>query len=341
MQIPVTVTRQAPGQLQIQWPLGAFAPPVEIYWSYRPDSIAGGWTQLVTVAEGSQATVNDPSPGSRPYFMLVAAGISVIVTERRLPLEGSPNFRDLGGYVGQGGRSVRWGQLYRSGELGRLTDDDLAYLQGLDLKVICDFRTEFEAEQSPGRRPHGPTFLRLPISGGDVPMAALYQAVEKGDFSELDGKHLVRANRLFVREFTPIYAEMLEWVAGNDGRPALIHCTAGKDRTGLGSAILLWVLGVPMEMVFADYLLTNEYNAQRNEMMLGMLRQAIAGKNGVAAETVDLSPMVALMTAKRDYLMSAVDTIIEDYGTIDHYIHDGLGMSTGARKRLQDALLVA
>ena len=65
--------------------------------------------------------------------------------------------------------------------------------------MICDFRTEFEAEQSPGRRPDGPTFLSLPISGGDVPMAALYQAVEKGDFSELDGKHLVRANRLFVR----------------------------------------------------------------------------------------------------------------------------------------------
>ena len=134
---------------------------------------------------------------------------------------------------------------------------------------------------------------------------------------------------------------MLERVAGNDGRPAVIHCTAGKDRTGLGSAILLWVLGVPMETVFADYLLTNEYNAQRNEMMLGMLRQAIAGKNGVAAETVDLSPMVALMTAKRDYLMSAVDSITADYGSIAAYIRDGLGVSERDQRKIQDALLVS
>jgi protein-tyrosine phosphatase len=340
MQIPVTVARQVPGQLLIQWPDGAFPPSVEIYWSHRPESAAGEWERLVTITEETQVTMNDPSPGSRPYFLLASAGDgAVIVAERRLPLEGSPNFRDLGGYLAEDGRSVRWGQLYRSGGLGRLTDDDLAYLQSLGLKVVCDFRSEFEAEQSPGRRPNGPTLLSLPIAGGDVPMAALYQAVENGDFSELDGEHLIRANRMFVREFTPTYAEMLDRAAREDGRPALIHCTAGKDRTGLGSAILLWVLGVPMKTVFADYLLTNEYNAQRNKMMLGQLRQAIAGKNGVAPESVDLSPMVALTTAKRDYLQAAVDSITADYGSIDSYIHDGLGISERVRRRFQDAML--
>ena len=341
MQIPATVTRQVPGQLLIQWPADAFPPPVTIYWNNRPESVAGDWEYLLTVPEGNLVTVDDPSPGSRPYFLLTAAGGErAVVGERRLPLEGSPNFRDLGGYIGAGSRSIRWGQLYRSGELGRLSDDDLAYLHGLGLKVICDFRTAFEVEQSPGRRPDGPALLNLPISGGDVPMVALYQAVGNGDFSELDGEHLVRANRLFVREFTPTYAEMVKRVVHSDGRPALIHCTAGKDRTGLGTAILLWILGVPMETVFADYLLTNEYNAQRNEMMLGKLRQAIAGNNGVAAETVDLSPMVALTTAKRDYLRAAVESITADYGSIDNYIHDGLGVTAGTKKEIQDNMLV-
>ncbi len=341
MQIPVFVTRQVPGQLRIQWPAGAFPSPVAIYWSNRPESVAGDWEYLQTVAEEIQVTVADPSPGSRPYFLLTAAGgESVVVGERRLPLEGSPNFRDLGGYIGVGSRSIKWGQLYRSGELGRLSEGDLAYLHGLGLKVICDLRTSFEVEQSPGRRPDGPTLLELPVSGGDVPMAALYQAVGNGDFSELDGEHLVRANRLFVRDFTPTYAEMVKRLVRNDGRPALIHCTAGKDRTGLGAAILLWILGVSMETVFADYLLTNAYNAQRNEMMLGRLRQAIAGNNGVAAETVDLSPMIALTTAKRDYLTAAVESITADYGSIDNYILDGLGVTAGTRKEIQENLLV-
>jgi len=341
MQIPVTVTRQTAEQLLIQWSDGTLASPVEIYWSNRPETSAGDWEHLVTVTEGGQVAVSDPSPGSRPYFLLATAKGSVVAAERRLPLEGSPNFRDLGGYLSSDGRSVRWGQLYRSGGLGRLGDADLPYLQGLRLNVICDFRSEFEVEQSPSRRPDGATLLNLPIAGGDMPMDALYQAVEKGDFSGLDSQHLVRANRQFVREFTPVYVEMLERIIRSDGRPALIHCTAGKDRTGLGAAILMWVLGVPTDTIFADYLLTNEFNAQRNEMMLGMLRQAIAGKNGVAAETVDLSPMLALTTAKRDYLQAAVDSIMADYGTIDHYIHDGLGMSVEDRKKFQGALLVA
>ena len=340
MQIPVTVTRQTAEQLLIQWSDGAFAPPIEIYWSNRPEADSVDKEHLITVVEGTQVTVDDPSPGSRSYFFLITARGSVVVAERRLPLEGSPNFRDLGGYVGEDGRSVRWGQLYRSGDLERLSDSDLAYLLGLDLKVICDFRSEFEAEQSPGRRPDGATLLPLPIAGGDMPMDALYQAIGSGDFSGLDEQHLVRANRNFVKEFTPTYAEMLDQVTRRDGRPALIHCTAGKDRTGLGAAILLWVLGVPTKTIFADYLLTNGYNAQRNEMMLGMLRQEVAAKSGVAAETVDLSPMVALMTAKRAYLMAAVECITADYGSIDNYIRDGLGMSEQTRRRFQNALLV-
>jgi len=346
MQIPVTVTRQAAEQLVVQWSDGAFAPPVEIYWSNRPEADAADWEHLVTDVEGAQVTINDPSPGSRPYFLLANArerpgSAGLVFAERRLPLEGSPNFRDLGGYKSSDGRSVRWGQLYRSGDLGRLTGSDLEYLQSLELKVICDFRSEFEVEQSPSRPAAGAESLSLPIAGGDMPMDDLYQAVEKGDFSGLDGQHLVRANQQFVREFTPTYAEMLERVLRDSGRPALIHCTAGKDRTGLGAAILLWVLGVPTKTIFADYLLTNGYNAQRNEMMLGMLRQHIAGKSGVTAETVDLSPMVALMSAKQAYLQAAVDSIMADYGSINNYIRDGLGMSEEERRRFQDVLLVA
>jgi protein-tyrosine phosphatase len=134
---------------------------------------------------------------------------------------------------------------------------------------------------------------------------------------------------------------MLDRFSQTASRPALVHCTAGKDRTGLGVAILLWVLGVPTHTIFHDYLLTNDYNDQRNEQMLGMLRQHIASTNGVLVESIDMSPMRHLVTAHRHYLQAALDTILDDFGSIEGYIRRGLGIGAAEQARLKDALLIA
>lgn len=340
MEIAVKVIRQLEGRLMIQWPIGLYTSPVKIFWGFQPDASKDSWHLLANATEGNQILIDDPSPGKRSFFKLVADNDALIVAERKLPLEGSPNFRDLGGYLTVDGRSVRWGQLYRSGDLSRLTDTDLDYIQALDLKVICDFRTGFEAEQSPSRSPDGVELLNLPVPGGELPMNDLYQAVGRGDFSSLDGQHLVRANRLFVRDHIDQYAKMLERVGEANSRPALVHCTAGKDRTGLAVAILFWVLGVPTETIFADYLLTNDFNAQRNKLMLARLREHLANTLGERGETIDLSPMVSLTSARHVYLQSAVDTINADYGSMKNFIHHGLGVSEKKRLQLQDELLV-
>ena len=314
--------------------------PVSIYVSRQPDQFDRDSEPLAVAVDGDQITIPDPSPGRRPYFLLVSAGGKSLVTaERRLPLEGEVNFRDLGGYAGAGGRTIKWGRLYRSGELGRLSDADLTYLAGLDLKLVNDLRIDYEVAQLPDRVPGEAAWLGLPVRGGEMPMASLYDAVNNGDLSKIDTDFLLKGNRIFVRDFTPTYAEMLQRLMDPSGRPGLVHCTAGKDRAGLGSAILLWLLGVPMETVFDDYLRTNVYRAQENERMLAMVRQVVMERAGLPAEAVDLAPMEALLQARREYLQMAVDTILEDYGSIESYIRRGLGVRQAAQRAFQEDLL--
>ena len=339
MQQAITVTRRPDRQLAIRWLEGVLSPPVSIYWSDRPDG-ADDFEFLAVAKSGNEIAVPDPSPDRRPYFLLVpAGGKPTIAAERRLPLDGEVNFRDLGGYAAGDGRTVKWGQLYRSGELGRLSAADLAYLAGLDIKLVCDLRDDFEVKQLPDRLPAGAERLELPIRGGDMPMEVVHAAFDNGDFSRVDTKHLINSNRLFVRKFTPTYAEMLRRVTATGGRPALIHCTVGKDRSGLGAAIFLWILGVPMETVFDDYLLSNMYRARINEETFAMIRQVATERTGFPAGAVDLAPLEALLEARRGYLQTAVDTIVEDYGSIDNYIRDGLGMRSAARRAFQEAML--
>jgi protein-tyrosine phosphatase len=336
----VRVTRQPEGYIEFSWPATLLQGPVSIYWSRQPDRFDRNSEPLAVAAERDKITIPDPSLGQRPYFLLVSAGDKSLVTaERRLPLEGEVNFRDLGGYAGAGGRTIKWGQLYRSGELGRLSESDLTYLTGLNLSLVCDLRIDYEVAHSPDRLPGQTRWLGLPVRGGEMPMATLYEAVNSGDLAKIDSDFLLQGNRLFVRDFTPTYAKMLRRLMDPGGRPGLVHCTAGKDRAGLGSAILLWVLGVPMETVFDDYLRTNVYRAQENEKLLTMVKQAIMERTSQPAEALDLEPMEALLEARREYLQMAVDTILKDYGSIESYIRRGLRVSHAVQRAFQESLL--
>jgi protein-tyrosine phosphatase len=340
MQRSLTVTRLSGDQYQFRWPAGLFKMPVSIHWGASPDTKTSEYRPLALVEQGNEVVVADPSPGRRPYFLLTPAeGQPRVTAERRLPLSGQVNFRDLGGYATTDGRRVRWGHLYRSGDLSKLTGGDLAYLASLDLKLVCDLRVDFEVERAPDLLPQGAARQSLPIRGGEMPDAELYDTVDNGDFARLDADFLLHGNRMFVREFTPVYAEMLQQVMAGEYRPAVVHCTAGKDRAGLGAAIILLVLGVPLETVFDDYLLSNIYRAEWTKRTLGMIRQAAAERSGAAPESIDLAPVEALFEARRVYLATALETIDQQYGSLECYMREGLGLSPQAQKAFQASLL--
>lgn len=171
--------------------------------------------------------------------------------DRHHRFEGCFNFRDIGGYPAEGGKTVKWGLYYRAGRQDRMTPDDLAKLKSMGISTQIDLRKPEEAaEQGAGPLPDlGANYHNIAVipDGGSDQLARLV-----GD-TGISGKRY-----LGYLEFGPTsWLRMFELFANAAALPLLIHCTAGKDRTGVSTAFLLSVLGVDRTIIEADYILTN------------------------------------------------------------------------------------
>lgn len=242
---------------------------------------------------------------------------------RRVPLNGAVNFRDLGGYTTADGRRLRTGQVFRSDQLADLSDADLGLLSGLGLRHICDLRADSEREQKPNRAVPGTTVHAIGFMplGGDALMAgAAALTVEK--IEQVVGKIYLD----FVTERTAHFARLFELMLEPGALPLLIHCTSGRDRTGVASALLLTALGVPRETVAADYDLSNQY------------RRDLAFQLGTGVDPVVMN---AITRAHPAYLTLAFEAIEQGWGSTDNYLRKALRLSDAARERLKSLLLEA
>jgi protein-tyrosine phosphatase len=244
------------------------------------------------------------------------------VKRRHVPLEGAHNFRDVGGYQTEDGRRVRWGLFYRSDDLSALTDADLAQLHGLGLKLVCDFRSPEEKAEEPDRLPaeRTPELVELPIFDESFSPVAFREKITSGTLGDTDLRRmLVEGNRMFATRYAPQYAAMFERLTQPDQLPALVHCTAGKDRTGFAAAVLLRTLGVPLETVYEDFLLTNHYTAREIERTLWIIRL-------VSMFRTDPEQVRPVLGVERAYLEAAFGAVDERYGSFDAYRRDALGL---------------
>jgi len=265
------------------------------------------------------------------------AGHTCSPMKRHVPLAGQPNFRDLGGYETRDGRRVRWGTVYRSGELSQLSDADLEVLERLGIKMVVDLRSPQEVSaRGESRAPQGAQTLRLPIASGDM-FAKLIPMFLQGDFSKLPSDLLQRVNRVLVRDFRDQFGGLLRAVLEPQNRPLVFHCTQGKDRAGFGAAVVLSALGVPWPTVVEDYLLSNHLRREANEKMLAMIRGATkAAANG---KEVDLSKIEGLLYVTPESLDAAHDEIRSLHGDVDTFLEEGLGCSAEELERLRNELL--
>jgi protein-tyrosine phosphatase len=232
---------------------------------------------------------------------------------RHLNLAGASNFRDLGGYPGRAGRHTRWRRLFRSNHLAALTEDDIAVLRALGLKSAFDLRGAEERRPSMCRH-EGITVHSLPIE--PVTMVVLRERLAAGPLSSEDTAEIMRETyRNYVRDNTASYKALFTHLLG-DTAPLVIHCTAGKDRTGFAAALILKSLGVSDELIVEDYLLTNRF-----------YRRAEAGLSSDLPEQV----RAVLGSVEASFLIAALDTVRADYGDLDTYFETGLGL--GARER--------
>ena len=265
-------------------------------------------------------------------------------TDRRhVPLNGQSNFRDIGGYKTVGGKTVRWAQIYRSGELPRLSDKDVAELEKLGITTTVNFLTEDEIEaRGKDRLPSGVREIALPISGEaeqDLAKVVL-QARQTADFSQVPVELNPEVHRLLVGDAAKEqYATLLKMAADPDNRPMVFHCSHGVHRTGTATAILLSALGVPWETVREDYLLSNVFRNEEVEKRIAELRNMAAKKQGIPPDQVDMTNIRAFYILEGSYIDATLDEIIQQYGSMDEYLRKGLGLDDGEVQRLHDELL--
>ena len=166
------------------------------------------------------------------------------------------------------------------------------------------------------------------------PMAA----VQPGDMSRVPDNVLAEANRGIISGATGQYSALFEAIAEPANLPLVFHCTHGKDRAGVASAVILMALGVPAAAAQEDYLLSNTYRAEENDRELGKLREMVSARQGVAAADVDLSKLEAIFYLEPSYFDVMMLEIDERYGSFDTYLEDGFGLAPSDRENLRDLL---
>ena len=323
-------------RLRIRWPVSFALGPVEVFRGESPDRIDHRHPVARARALFNKVTLKESGPSQRHYFELVAHGGAKtrIVAERRLPLEGTDNFRDIGGYETEDGRVVRWGLLYRSNDLADLTADDLRYLTRLHVKLVCDFRSDVERTRAPDRILGGapPRTEALAIEVDGVDPAKLQERIRTGVRADQLELIMMNAYRAFVTHYSDQFETMFDRILDERNLPTIVHCTAGKDRTGFASAMVLLALGVPEKTVFEDYMATNRYRANYKKWITRLV--PIYSLFRTRGE--DLEP---LLDARRPYLQASIDTIEAEYGSVDRYLDRRLGLDPEKRERLRQIFL--
>lgn len=257
------VVRTGQDAVRISWKTHLKDLQVSIYHGNSPETIERN--QPFLQIEGQTAIdISGLNPDIPHYFEIISENSAGIITaERRLPLEGTVNFRDLGGYETGEGRRVRWGKVFRSDHLSRLTDRDITFLQRMKIQSVCDFRTSAEAQKRPDRFPgDGPgAYLHLPIDNLKFNPITLFEKLKRGDTSWLTPEFLIDGYILNIDKFAAIWGEVIRRLADPDQLALVFHCTGGKDRAGTCAALVLLALGVPEETVIRDHGLSNVFIA--------------------------------------------------------------------------------
>jgi protein-tyrosine phosphatase len=251
-------------------------------------------------------------------------------------ITGAGNFRSLGGLATRDGRRIRGHYLMRSDRLGRLTPEDWQQLAGTGLVTICDLRSNEECSQNPNSVPSGLGVTELACEvrnelRGDK--ALLNLLVE--DPSDAGGERLMieiyrRLPRQMAGSLRRITDRLLE-----GGAPLLIHCTAGKDRTGFAVAMLLHTLGVSPDEIERDYL------ASRAWTLAPVHRAALARSLGPMVPTSALDSVIdPLLDVREVYLRASLATIADEFGSTERYLAAAVGLDSAKVARLRELALI-
>jgi protein-tyrosine phosphatase len=302
-------TRASAQVIRLDW--NAKGEPTSIYVSSDPDAQRPLMRELKAAARGGAAELPF-AVSPRPYFLLSTSdGRQTRVAERLLPLQGGRNFRDLGGYRAADGRQVRWGRIYRSGVMSGLTLADMSYLSDLGIEVICDLRSRQErtAQPNPFLETEAPAVVATDY---DMPsMAGLARATNRAEAIAGFAAAYVEFTELLTPQYTDMFARLVRRET-----PLAFNCSAGKDRTGMGAALILSVLGAPRETVVADYALTQVYTPPSVYMKAASGRAApgIPGDQAQAFARMPRDVLQVMLGSDPEVMRQALSEIDRKHG---------------------------
>lgn len=328
----VQLIRLESDDLLLRWGETAVSSTVHIDYSTNPDQIN---KFCKTAANVTETQISGLDPAQRYYFRLQFEGgdwngRTYTVAERVLPV--GVNFRDVGGYETEDGRMTKWGKLYRAGALADLLVAEMAYLEGLGITAVCDLRTAEESMKYPDQLPDGAAYEQLSVlnvarwAKWRGLFAVLFQREKLHDFM-IEGY-----TKVMIDDNPQIVRRIFQTVADVRSLPVLIHCTAGKDRSGVAVALLLHSLGVPQETILADYTLSNHYYPAFKRLIepdIASLRRL-----GIGADDLH-----AVLIVRRTLLETTFRHIDAQYGSFPTYLRDHAGIDDTIVEQVRDNLL--
>jgi protein-tyrosine phosphatase len=314
--------------LLVRWEIfGEMDAPFDLGVGPTPEAV--DHVHVLTVDRRQRQVRIDGVGAGRHYVSIAPHGVggTLVVADRRVPFEGVTNFRDLGGYPTSGGGRTRWGRVFRSDALHRLTESDLDRYHSLGLHAVYDLRGDAERDLHPN--PFPSTQLAL--------LAQATQAIPTEESARAMALDSIAGERVLHKLYQGMLANaglllgrLLSRLSDPDALPAVFHCTGGKDRTGISAALLLELLGVPRAQVLDDYQLTSTYRrlehqteSYQNLLTMGMAPEAAA----------------AVLGAPRWAMAEALEILDRDYGGVESYLIGPAGMPPSTLERLRELLV--
>lgn len=262
----------------------------------------------------------DVDAKKRSAFQFQTDEGQILVAEKRLPIKGGYNFRDLGGIKNKDNKFIKWGKLFRTDEMSKLTEDDADYIASTGLKTVIDFRSAGEIEGGvTSMIPPSPDILpntvknayNLPINAGNIFSDEIMNRIRAGATSDKLAQVMIDSyvEMVTLEEYISVFKQFFAYLQDDSNLPLSFHCSGGKDRVGVATMLILSALDVDKETIIKDYLLSRQY---------------ITGK--YAKYLVAIPAIAPLVTVEQEYLEAAFNKIDEKYGSIEKFLTETLNV---------------
>jgi protein-tyrosine phosphatase len=236
-------------------------------------------------------------------------------SQRLVRMQGALNFRDAGGYTTKDGKQVTWGKVFRSADISKLTEADLQTMAGKHIYTVIDLRGVRESAAAPDKLLPNTDYTLCPAGSDSLPDRQKMMAlVKQGGF--LDKFYGVASLPYFGKRYKPMFQKLL---ALPDTAAILYHCTGGRDRTGMASALFLYALGVPEPTIEADFTASNIYLQPMHARMYHDLSQGMGLDIATIKKEMDLRP---------ELLRTFFNAIKGQYGSMEKFMLQELGLGS-------------